>query len=164
MERPVNQSRETMSAPRTLPIHATPVLPGRMAIVAILTVVILTVPGCGEDSNEVVIPDAQLLPGPPPTIEAQVRARPWAGSRWRGQAWGSVWREETHNPKDREGRGIDAYKWAIGTCDAVRNGGQTAEAMVRRVRDHGRFTEQGARVIVTAALGTLCPEASQPSP
>jgi hypothetical protein len=28
--------------------------------------------------------------------------------------------------------------------------------MVRRVRDGGRFTQQGARVIVKAALGTLC--------
>jgi hypothetical protein len=30
--------------------------------------------------------------------------------------------------------------------------------MVRRVRDEGRFTDAGARVIVRAALEALCPE------
>jgi hypothetical protein len=135
-----------------------------MAIVAILAVV-LTVAGCGGGDQQPAIPEAQLLPsGPGPTLEPRVRARPWASSRWHGQAWGRIWREETRNPKDREGRGIDAYNLAIRTCDAVRNGGQTAQAMLRRVRDQGRFTEQGAGVIVTAALGTLCPEDSPLSP
>lgn len=81
----------------------------------------------------------------------------WASSKARGQAFGTIWRKETRNPKDRDGRGIDAWTWAGRTCDAVRNGGQTPEAMVQRVHDEGRFTQQGARVIVSAALSALCP-------
>jgi hypothetical protein len=138
-------------------------VPGaRLAIVAILAVVILTMAGCGAATGSRPFPTPSCchlgqLPRSRPMCGP---ARPWASSRWHGQAWGRIRREETRNPKDREGRGIDAYKWAIRTCDAIRNGGQTAQAMLRRVRDQGRFTEQGARVIVTAALGTLCPAGS----
>jgi hypothetical protein len=49
----------------------------------------------------------------------------WASSKARGQAFGTIWRKVTRNPKDRDGRGIDAWTWAGRTCDAVRNGGQT---------------------------------------
>lgn len=135
--------------------------PLRRAIVTVvvLAVVVLVTAGCsGGDRGKATIPEAQLLPsGPPPTIEAHIRARPWASSKARGQAFGAIWREETHNPKDPEGRGIDAWNWAIRTCDAVRNGGQTPETMLQRVRQEGRFTQQGARVIVSAALSALCP-------
>jgi len=134
------------------------------AIVIVATLV-PTVAGCYGGGREQTIPDAQLLPsGPPPTIEAHIRARPWASSKAAGQAFGRIWREETRHPQDRDGRGIDAYNWAGRTCDGVRNGGQTPEAMVRRVRAQGGFTEQGARVIVTAALGALCPDGSPLSP
>ena len=128
-------------------------------MVVVLTVVVLVTAGCsGGDRGEATIPEAQLLPsGPTPTIEARIRARPWASSKARGQAFGALWREETHNPKDREGRGIDAWKWAIRTCDAVRNGGQTPETMMQQVREEGRFSQQGATVIVSAALNALCP-------
>lgn len=126
--------------------------------VAVLAVVTLMTAGCSGGGQEATIPEAQLLPsGPSPTIEPHILARPWASSRARIEAWGSIWREQTRNPKDREGRGIDATNWAIRTCDAVRNGGQTSEAMVQRVHDEGRFTQQGARVIVSAALSALCP-------
>jgi hypothetical protein len=151
-----------MRAPRIRLISA--MLPGVRAVVlvAVVSVVVLAAAGCsGGDhgDREAAIPDAQLLPAEPPaTIEAHVRARPWASSKARIQAWGSIWREQTRNPPDRDGRGIDATIWAIRTCDAVRNGGQTPEAMVRRVRHEGRFTEQGAKVIVTAALQALCPD------
>jgi hypothetical protein len=84
-----------------------------------------------------------------------VLARPWASSKAAGQAFGEIWRKEIRNSQDR--RGIDAYNWAGRTCDAVRNGGQTPEAMMQRVHDEGRFTRQGARVIVSAALRALCP-------
>jgi hypothetical protein len=161
----VSQSRGTVPAPRARPMRTTAPHPRPMVMVAILAVV-LAVAGCGGGGDrQPAIPEAQLLPSRPgPTLEPQVRARPWASSRWHGQAWGAIWREETRNPKDLEGRGIDAYKWAIRTCDAVRNGGQTAQAMLRRVRDQGGFTEQGARVIVTAALRALCPADSPLSP
>jgi hypothetical protein len=155
---------------RTLRIRRISVMPPlvrAVVLVAVVSVVALTAAGCGGDrgDREAAIPDAQLLrPEPPPTLEAHVRARPWASSRARIQAWGSIWREQTRNPKDREGRGIDATNWAIRTCDAVRNGGQTPRVMVRRVRDVGRFTEQGAKVIVTAALSTLCPGRTLLSP
>lgn len=130
-----------------------------IGMVTALAIVVLVAASCGGSGRKEVIPDAQLLPsGPPPTIEAHIRARPWASSRAHGQAFGRIWREETHNPKDREDRGIDAYNWAARTCDAVRNAGQTPAVMVRRVRDEGRFTEQGAKVIVSAALAALCPE------
>jgi hypothetical protein len=127
--------------------------------VVVLTAVALMTAGCsGGDREEATIPEAQLLPsGPPPTIEPHIAARPWASSKARGQAFGTIWRKETRNPKDRDGRGIDAWTWAGRTCDAVRNGGQTPEAMVQRVHDEGRFTQQGARVIVSAALSALCP-------
>jgi hypothetical protein len=127
--------------------------------VTVLTVVALVTAGCsGGDRQEAAIPQAQLLPsGPPSTIEAHIRARPWASSKANGQAFGRRWRRETSNPKDLDGRGIDAYHWAGQTCDAVRNGGQTPEAMERRVHDEGRFTKQGAKVIVAAALSALCP-------
>jgi hypothetical protein len=128
--------------------------------IVIVVVLVLTGAACsGGDRQEPAIPDAQLLPSePPPTIEAHIRARPWASSKANGQAFGRILREETRNPQDRDGRGIDAYNWAGRTCDAVRNGGQTPEVMVRRVRHEGGFTEQGAKVIVTAALQALCPD------
>lgn len=137
----------------------TPVLRRTLATVAVLTVVGFVTAGCsGGDRQEAAIAEAQLLPsGPPPTIEAHIRARPWASSKANGQAFGRLWREQIHNPKDLDGRGIDAYTWAGRTCDAVRKHGQTPEAMVRRVRDEGRFTQQGAKVIVSAALTALCP-------
>jgi hypothetical protein len=168
MESAVSQPRGTMRMPRTRAMRATPSISCPMAIVAALVVVALAVAGCGGDDRQQTIPDAQLLPsGPPPTIEAHIRARPWASSKAAGQAFGRIWRQETRNPKDRDGRGIAAYNWAGRTCDAVRNGGQTSEAMVHRVRDKGRFTEAGAGVIVKAALQALCPEQdrlNQPPP
>jgi Protein of unknown function (DUF732) len=141
-------------------MQLTPSLRRTVATLVVLTVVALVVAGCsGGVREEATIPEAQLLPsGPPPTIEAHIRARPWASSKARGQAFGAIWREETRSPKDRDGRGIDAWTWAGRTCDVVRNGGQAPEAMVRRVRDEGRFTDAGARVIVRAALEALCPE------
>ena len=76
-----------------------------------------------------------------------------------GLAFGRIWRVETTNRQDREGRGIDAYTWAVRTCDAVRRDGQTPEATVRRVqRSKPGFTEAGAKVIVSAALRALCPD------
>ena len=138
-------------------MRATPRLGLRRAIVSV-GILVLLVAGCSGSDREPTIPDAQLLPaGPPPTIEAHIRARPWASSKANGQAFGRTWREQTRNPTDRDGRGIDAYNWAGRTCDAVRNGGQTPEAMVQRVHDEGRCTQQGARVIVSAALSALCP-------
>jgi Protein of unknown function (DUF732) len=127
--------------------------------VAVLPVVTVMAAGCsGGDREEATIPEEQLLLSePPPTIEPHIRARPWASSKARGQAFGTIWRKETRNPKDRDGRGIDAWTWAGRTCDAVSNGGQTSEAMVQRVHDEGGFTRQGARVIVSAALSALCP-------
>jgi Protein of unknown function (DUF732) len=129
-------------------------------VTAVLTAVALLLAGCsGGDREAAPIPEAQLLPsGPPPTIEAHIRARPWVSSKANGQAFGRLWLKGIQNPKDRDGRGIDAYNWAGRTCDAVRNGGQTPETMVHRVQDKGRFTEAGARVIVRAALRALCPE------
>lgn len=144
-------------------------LRGPIATAIVLTVVALLLAGCsGGDREAAAIPEAQLLPsGPPPTIEAQIRARPWVSSKANGQAFGELWRKGIRNPKDRDGRGIDAYNWAGRTCDAVRLGNQSPEAMVRRVRVQGRFTAQGARVIVSAALQALCPERdllNKPSP
>ncbi|HEX5882759.1 MAG TPA: DUF732 domain-containing protein [Actinomycetota bacterium] len=135
-----------------------------LATVAVLIVVILAVASCGGGDRQQAIPNAELLPsGPPPTIEARIRVRPWASSKAAGQAFGELWRKEIRNSQDR--RGIDAYKWAGRTCDAVRNGGQAPEAMVQRVHDEGRFTRQGARVIVSAALRALCPaQATSPQP
>jgi Protein of unknown function (DUF732) len=140
-------------------MRLTPSLRSPFATAAVLTAVALLAGCSGGDRQAAAIPEAQLLPsGPPPTIEARIRARPWVSSKAHGQAFGQLWREWIRNPKDRDGRGIDAYNWAGRTCDAVRNGGQTPEAMVRRVRDEGRFSAQGARVIVKAALQALCPE------
>jgi uncharacterized protein DUF732 len=85
-------------------------------------------------------------------------------SKAAGQAFGRFWREETRNPRDLEGRGIDAYDWAIRTCDAVRNDGQSPEVMVQRVHREAKFTQQGAKVIVTAALGAMCPVEGGPVP
>jgi hypothetical protein len=159
MESGVDQSRVIMRAPRIRRMSA---MPPVVRAVVFVAVVVLGGAGCsgGDRGNrEAAIPDAQLLPaGPSGTIEAHVRARPWASSKVNGQAWGRIWLEKTRSPQDRDGRGEDAYRWAIRACDAVRNGGQTPQAMVRRVRDEGRFTAQGAKVIVTAALGALCPE------
>jgi Protein of unknown function (DUF732) len=141
---------------RMLRTPATRAISRPLAIVAALIVVILAVASCGGGDRQQTIPNAQLLPsGPPPTIEAHVLARPWASSKAAGQAFGEIWRKEIRNSQDR--RGIDAYNWAGRTCDAVRNGGQTPEAMMQRVHDEGRFTRQGARVIVSAALRALCP-------
>jgi hypothetical protein len=144
-------------------------MPPVVRAVVFVAVVVLGGAGCsgGDRGNrDAAIPDAQLLPaGPSATIvEAHVRARPWASSKANGQAWGCIWLEKTRSSQDRVGRGEDAYRWAIRSCDAVRNGGQTPQAMVRRVRDEGRFTAQGAQVIVTAALGALCPERTVLSP
>jgi hypothetical protein len=167
MESGVDQSRVILRAPRMRQMSARPPAVRVLVLVVVVFVVVLAAAGCsgGRGDREAVIPDAQLRPsGPPATVEAQVRARPWASSKWNGQAWGRIWREATRNPQDRDGRGIDAYKWAIRTCDAVRNGGQTPQAMVRRVRDEGQFTAQGAKVIVTAALDALCPERTVLSP
>jgi Protein of unknown function (DUF732) len=164
----VSQPRGTTRIPRTRWMRATPPALRAIVMVTALSVLVLVAASCGGSGRQEAIPDAQLLPsGPSPTIEAHIRARPWASSKAAGEAFGGIWREETHNPKDRDDRGIDAYKWAGRTCDAVRNGGQTPEAMVRRVHDEGRFTEQGAKVIVSAALAALCPERTgltQPSP
>jgi hypothetical protein len=158
MERAVSQSRRTMRMRRTPTTRATRAISRSLAIVAALIVVIVAVASCGGGDRQQTIPDAELLPsGPPPTIEAHVQARPWASSKAAGQAFGRIWRKEIRNPKDRNGRGIAAYNWAGRTCDAVRNGGQAPEAMVQRVHDEGRFTRQGARVIVSAALRALCP-------
>jgi hypothetical protein len=140
--------------------------PGLRAVVFV-AVVILGGAGCsgGDRGNrEAVIPDAQLLPaGPSATIEAHVRARPWASSKANGQAWGRIWLEKTRSPRDRDGRGIDAYRWAIRTCDAVRKDGESPEAMMRQVRESKPgFTQQGAQVIVSAALRALCPKSDAP--
>lgn len=136
-------------------------------IVAALAALVLVLAGCeGGDRNEAAsVSDAWLTSSePPPTVEAYVKARPWASSKAAGQAFGRIWREETRNPRDLNGRGIDAYRWAVRTCDAVRSGGQSPEAMVRRIRDgKPRFTGQGAQVIVSAALRALCPEGDAPS-
>jgi Protein of unknown function (DUF732) len=136
-------------------------------IVAAFAALMLLLAGCeGGDRNDAASDSEAWLTGsaPPATVEAYVKARPWASSRAAGEAFGRIWREETRNPRDLDGRGIDAYRWAIGTCDAVRSGGQSPEAMVRRVRDgKPRFTEQGAQVIVSAALRALCPEGDAPS-
>jgi Protein of unknown function (DUF732) len=155
-----------MRAPRFRPIGALPPVLRAVVLLAVVALVVLAVAGCsgGRGDRESVIPDAQLLPsGPPPTIEAHIRARPWASSKVRIQAWGGIWREQTRNPEDRE-RGIDATNWAIRTCDAVRTNGKAPEAMVRRIRDQAKFTQQGARVIVTAALQVLCPAQSALNP
>ena len=124
--------------------------------IVILTVVVLAAAGCTRGDPEPVAGDADF--GPPPSIEPSMLARPWASSKAAGQAFGRIWRAETRDPRDLEGRGIDAYNWAGRTCDAVRLNGRAPEAMVRRVRKEGKFTQQGARVIVTAALAALCPE------
>jgi hypothetical protein len=147
----LNQSRAMM---RAAPGHwkrAT-----RLHALLILATLVVAAAGCGggKDRQEA-MPDADF--GPPPTIEASVPARPWASSKAAGQAFGRIWREKIRNPHDRDGRGVDAYGWAGRTCDAVRNGDQTPEAMVERVRDEGRFTQQGARIIVAAPLSALCP-------
>jgi Protein of unknown function (DUF732) len=158
----VNQSKGTMRAPPSPGKGTTPLMLRAIVIVAAF---VLTVAGCGGSDHQQTIPDAQLLPsGPPPTIEAHIRARPWASSKAAGQAFGRVWREETRAPRDRDGRGIDAYNWGVRTCDAVRKDGQSPEAMVRRVREQANFTQQGATVIVTAALRALCPDQATLSP
>jgi hypothetical protein len=150
-----------MRAPRRRRMSTPPPVPRAIVIMVALAVVVPVASGCTDSNREQAIPDAQLLrSGSPPTIEAHIRARPWASSRVRIQAWGSIWREQTRNPKDREGRGIDATNWAIRTCDAVRTNGESPEVMVRRIRDQAKFTLQGARVIVTAALEVLCPASS----
>jgi Protein of unknown function (DUF732) len=155
MERAVSQSRRTMRMLRT---PATGAISRSLAIVAALIVVILAVASCGGGDRQQTIPNAELLPsGPPPTIEAHVLARPWASSKEAGQAFGRIWRKEIRNPKDRNGRGIAVYNWAGRTCDAVRNGDKAPEATVQRVHEEGRFTRQGARVIVSAALRAFCP-------
>lgn len=105
--------------------------------------------------------------GPSATVESYVLAGPWASSEASGKAWGRLWLQRARNRQDRDGRGNDAYKWAIRTCDAVRLNGQAPGTMVRQVRDRGRFTAAGAKVIVTAALHALCPghtPSSQPLP
>jgi hypothetical protein len=157
-----------MRAPPSRRMRAMPPAGRAVVLVAVVSIVVLAAAGCsgGDRGNrEAAISDAQLLPaGPTGTIEAHVRARPWASSKANGQAWGHIWREKTRSPQDRDGRGEDAYTWAIRTCDAVRNSGQTPQAMVRQVRDEGRFTAQGAKVIVTAALSTLCPRRTVLSP
>jgi hypothetical protein len=162
----VNQPGVAMPTPGTRRVSGGRRLRRGSAIVAML---VLAAAGCGGGDREPTIPEAQLLPsGPPPAIEAHIRARPWASSKANGQAFGAIWRVETTNPKDRDGRGIDAYNWAGRTCDGVRGGGQTPAAMVRRVHHEGRFTEEGAKVIVAAALRALCPPAqgtsNQPLP
>jgi hypothetical protein len=91
-----------------------------------------------------------------------VQARPWASSEASGKAFGSLWLRETRDENTLQHGGGDAYKWAIRTCDAVRLHGRSPEAMVRAVRagnpqDTVRFTEQDAKVVVTAALRALCP-------
>jgi hypothetical protein len=87
-----------------------------------------------------------------------------------GMAFGRLWRQETRDKRELQ-RGVDAYKWAIRTCQAVIDG-QTPEAMVRAIHDDvgvdqrgrpARFSKQGARVIVTAALRALCPD-HRPAP
>lgn len=128
-----------------------------LAIVAALVVVILAVASCdGGDRQQTIPQRATAAIRATPTIEAHVRVRP-GRAQDQDQAWGGIWREQTRMPKDREGRGIDAANWAMRTRDAVRNGGQTLEAMAQRIHDEGRFTRQGARVIVSAALSALCP-------
>jgi Protein of unknown function (DUF732) len=165
----VTQPRTTIRAPRTRRGNAAPLVLRASVIVAALVVLLLALAGCdgggGDRRQTASVSDAwPPTAGPPATVEAFVQARPWASSKAAGQAFGRIWRAETRNPQDRDGRGIDAYKWAIRTCDAVRKGGQPPEAMVRRVRDGTpRFTEQGARVIVTAALRALCPDDGTPS-
>jgi Protein of unknown function (DUF732) len=146
---------------------AAPVVLRASVLAAALAALVLVLAGCdgGDRDQAASVSDAWLTgSGPPATVEASVKARPWASSQPAGQAFGRIWREETRNPRDLNGHGIDAYRWAIRTCDAVRSGGQSPEAMVRRVRDgKPRFTEQGAQVIVSAALRALCPEDDTPS-
>jgi hypothetical protein len=152
---------------RTRWASAAPVVLRASVLAAALAALVLVLAGCdgGDRDQAASVSDARLTgSGPPATVEAYVKARPWASSKAAGLAFGRIWREETRNPRDLEGRGIDAYKWAIRTCDAVRSGGQSPEAMVRQVRDSKPgFTEQGAKVIVTAALRALCPEGRAPS-
>jgi hypothetical protein len=151
-------------APRTRWGSTAPPVLRASVIVATLAALGLALASCDRDDRNqaATVSDAWPLPsGPPATVETYVQARPWASSKAAGQAFGRIWREETRNPQDRNGRGIDAYRWAIRTCDAVRRDGQPPEAMVQRVRDgKPRFTQQGAEVIVSAALRALCPDAN----
>jgi hypothetical protein len=59
-------------------MQLTPSLRRTVATLVVLTVVALVAAGCsGGVREEATIPEAQLLPsGPPPTIEAHIRARP----------------------------------------------------------------------------------------
>jgi hypothetical protein len=119
----------------------------------------LTIAACGgSDRNS-----GTSVVGPPATVEPYIQARPWASSKANGQAFGRIWREQTRDPRDRDGRGMAAYDWAIRTCDAVRQDGQTPQTMVQRVRHEAQFSTQGAKVIVTAALQALCPDQGTPS-
>jgi hypothetical protein len=73
-----------------------------------------------------------------------------------GWAFGRIWRRQTHDKRELR-RGIDAYKGAITACQGVIDG-QSPEAMVRALRKDPGFSQQGAQVIVAAALRTICPD------
>jgi hypothetical protein len=160
----VNQPRGTLPAPSPRWGSAALLQLRASAIVAAL---LLVLAGCDRGHRDQTASVSDAWPpasGPPATVEPYVQARPWASSKAAGQAFGRIWREQTRNSQDRDGRGIDAYRWAIRTCDAVRKGGQSPDAMIQRVRDATPpFTEQGAKVIVAAALRALCPDDSAPT-
>jgi hypothetical protein len=152
----VNQSREPLPAP---------LVRRASVIVAVFATLVVVLAGCdrGDHDQTSSLFDAWPPPsGPPATAEGYVQVRPWASSEASGKAFGSLWLRETRDESTLQHGGGDAYKWAIRTCDAVRIHGQSPQAMVRAVRignsqDKVRFTEQDAKVVVTAALRALCP-------
>lgn len=118
--------------------------PPRWRIAVTLTVLALTIAACGGQAGT---PDTGLAD------EAQ--ASPWASSEMRGKAFGRLWLQETRDQRDLQ-RPIDAYRWAIRTCQSLQEGQTPSEVMARVARDG--FTEQGATVIVRAAKAALCPD------
>jgi hypothetical protein len=107
------------------------------------------------------------LGGRPSTYDADEAAY-WTATRgglikmdsYHGWAFGRIWRRETRDENTRKHGGIDAYRWAIRACQGVIDG-QTPEAMVRAVhagdpQDEVKFTQHDAKVVVTAALRTMC--------
>lgn len=144
----MTQSRVPVRTPLGRWVGATPVL---LRIALTLAALALTVAACdGRGGGGASSSDDGLAEYMQATRGGLIKL-----DQANGMAFGQIWRQETHDKRDLQ-RGVDAYKWAIRTCQAVIDG-QTPEAMVRQVRDSG-FTEPGARVVVTAALRALCPE------
>jgi hypothetical protein len=135
----------------------------RLRIVLALAVLALPIAACDGNGRDASTSKGRLAEpvqaSPWTSAEVRGKAFPWASSQVRGQAFGALWRQGTHDKRDLE-RSIDAYKWAIRTCQAVIVDHQTPETMVRQVEAAG-FTGPGARMVVTAALRGMCPEYRQ---